>query len=136
MDFPASPKAADQRELQRLQGAWEQTGMEDSGVLNPPDEHSAPGALTFIEGNRFRVVTVAGELLLAGTFTLDSSTCPKSITWVDSMGADAGQPLPASYQLTDDEFVFIAADTGQPRPSHFSTGPGQTLRRFVRARQA
>lgn len=136
MDFSSSPKAADQLELQRLQGAWEQIGMEDSGVLNPPDEHSAPGALTFIEGNRFRVVTVAGELLLAGTFTLDSSTRPKSITWVDSMGADAGQPLPASYQLTDNEFVFIAADTGQPRPSHFSTGPGQTLRRFVRASQA
>ena len=131
-----SPEAADLLELQRLQGAWEQIAMEDSGVLNPPDEHSAPGALTFIEGQDFRVVTPAGELLLAGTFTLDSSTHPKSITWTDSMGADAGQALPASYQLSADEFVFIAADAGQPRPSHFRTGPGQTLRRFVRARQA
>lgn len=109
--------------------------MEDSGVLNPPDEHSAPGALTLIEGDQFRVLTVAGDVLLAGSFTLDSSTTPKSITWIDSIGADAGKPLPASYELTEDDFVFIAADEGQPRPTRFSTGQGQTLRRFVRVRQ-
>ncbi|WP_409303604.1 TIGR03067 domain-containing protein [Pseudomonas sp. KCJK8993] len=131
---PSTARDTDLLDLERLQGAWEQTGMEDSGILNPPDEHSAPGALTWIEGERFRVVTVDGQLLLAGSFTLDSSTTPKSITWVDSIGADAGQPLPASYELTDDEFVFIAADSGQPRPTRFHTAPGQTLRRFARVR--
>ncbi|WP_414158275.1 TIGR03067 domain-containing protein [Pseudomonas sp. BNK-45] len=132
MDGSSPLKHADLLQLEALQGAWEQISMEDSGVLDPPDEHSAPGALTLIEGNRFRVVTVAGDTLLAGSFSLDSSTQPKSITWVDSIGADAGKPLPASYQLSADEFVFIAADEGQPRPTRFSTGPGQTLRRFVR----
>lgn len=135
MDTASSARNNDSLELQRLQGAWEQISMEDSGVLNPPDEHSAPGALTLIEGDQFRVLTVAGDVLLAGSFTLDSSTTPKSITWIDSIGADAGKPLPASYELTEDDFVFIAADEGQPRPTRFSTGPGQTLRRFVRARQ-
>ncbi|KAF0866508.1 TIGR03067 domain-containing protein [Pseudomonas sp. LD120] len=134
MDTASSPDSANQLELDRLQGAWEQTCLEDSGVLNPPDEHSAPGALTLIEGNQFRVVTVTGELLLGGRFTLDSSTTPKSITWIDAIGLDAGKRLPASYQLTDDDFVFIAADQGQPRPTQFRTGPGQTLRRFVRVR--
>jgi hypothetical protein len=28
---------------QALQGSWEQIDLEDSGVSNPPDEHSAPG---------------------------------------------------------------------------------------------
>ncbi|AXK51846.1 MULTISPECIES: TIGR03067 domain-containing protein [Pseudomonas] len=135
MDTASSARSNDSLELQRLQGAWEQISMEDSGVLNPPDEHSAPGALTLIEGDQFRVLTVAGDVLLAGSFTLDSSTTPKSITWIDSIGADAGKPLPASYELTEDDFVFIAADEGQPRPTRFSTGPGQTLRRFVRVRQ-
>ncbi|MBS7562364.1 MULTISPECIES: TIGR03067 domain-containing protein [Pseudomonas] len=135
MDTASSTRSNDSLELQRLQGAWEQISMEDSGVLNPPDEHSAPGALTLIEGDQFRVLTVAGDVLLAGSFTLDSSTTPKSITWIDSIGADAGKPLPASYELTEDDFVFIAADEGQPRPTRFSTGPGQTLRRFVRVRQ-
>lgn len=119
-------------DYQALQGAWEQTSLEDSGVLNPADAHSAPGAITTISGNGFEVKTVSGEVLLAGGFTLDSSTIPKSITWQDTMGDDAGKRLPASYRLEGDEFVFIAADEGMPRPRSFKTGPGQTMRSFVR----
>ncbi len=115
-----------------LQGAWEQTSLEDNGVLNPPDAHTAPGAITTITGEHFEVKTVSGEVLLAGRFSLDSTTAPKSITWVDSMGEDAGKQLPASYRLEGDEFVFIAADESMPRPLSFSTGPGQTMRTFVR----
>ena len=115
-----------------LQGAWEQTSLEDSGVLNPVDAHTAPGAITTITGDRVEVKTVSGEVLLAGRFSLDSSTTPKSITWVDAIGDDAGKQLPASYRLDGDEFVFIAADEDKPRPTSFSTGPGQTMRTFVR----
>lgn len=124
-----SPSNLDQ---QLLQGHWLQTALEDNGVLNPADGHSAPGAITTIEGDRFRVVTVSGEVLLAGSFSLDPRTSPKSITWVDSIGEDAGKRLPASYRLDGDHFVFIAADEGMPRPTVFSTGPGQTMRTFVR----
>jgi uncharacterized protein (TIGR03067 family) len=119
-------------DYQALQGAWEQTSLEDNGILNPADAHSAPGAITTLAGDRFEVKTLQGEVLLAGTFSLDSSTRPKSITWVDAIGDDAGKQLPASYRLDGDEFVFIAADEGMPRPTTFSTGPGQTLRSFVR----
>lgn len=119
-------------DLQALQGIWEQTALEDSGVLNPVDAHSAPGAITTIAGDRFKVTTVSGKVLLAGRFFLDSTTTPKRITWVDSMGDDAGKHLPASYRLEGDEFVFIAADEHMPRPSEFRTGPGQTMRTFVR----
>ena len=82
-----------------LQGAWEQVALEDNGVLNPPDAHSAPGAITTISADTFEVVTVEGETLLAGRFVLDADTTPKSITWVDAIGADAGKSLPASYHL-------------------------------------
>ncbi|ARB30525.1 TIGR03067 domain-containing protein [Pseudomonas tolaasii] len=119
-------------DYQALQGTWEQTSLEDNGVLNPVDAHSAPGALTTIRGDRFEVLTAQGETLLAGRFSLDSSTTPKSITWIDSIGDDAGKRLPASYRLEGDVFVFIAADEGMPRPSAFSTGPGQTMRTFIR----
>ena len=119
-------------DFQALQGAWEQTSLEDSGVLNPVDAHSAPGAVTTITDARFEVKTVDGDVLLAGRFFLDSSTVPKSITWVDSIGDDAGKQLPASYRLEGNEFVFIAADESMPRPITFSTGPGQTMRTFVR----
>jgi len=123
---------ANEHDRQALQGTWEQTALEDSGRLNPADEHTAPGAITTIDGNQFQVVTVTGEVLLAGSFTLDANTTPKTIIWVDSMGADAGKQLPASYRLEGDDFVFIAADEGMPRPILFSTGPGQTMRTFTR----
>lgn len=119
-------------DFQALQGRWEQTALEDSGVLNPVDAHSAPGAITTITGDRFEVKTLSGEVLLAGRFFLDSAAVPKSITWVDSIGEDAGKHLPASYRLDANEFVFIAADESMPRPTAFSTGPGQTMRTFVR----
>lgn len=124
-----SPSAMDYR---ALQGAWEQIALEDNGVLNPPDAHSVPGAITTISADTFEVVTVEGEILLSGRFVLDADTTPKSITWVDAIGADAGKSLPASYRLEGDHFVFIAADEGMPRPTVFSTGPGQTMRTFVR----
>ena len=119
-------------DVQALQGKWEQTSLEDSGVLDPVDAHSAPGAITTISGDRFEVKTVSGEVLLAGRFFLDSTAVPKRMTWVDAIGEDAGKLLPASYRLEGDVFVFIAADEGLPRPTVFSTGPGQTMRTFVR----
>nr|WP_314530147.1 TIGR03067 domain-containing protein [uncultured Pseudomonas sp.] len=119
-------------DFQALQGAWEQISLEDSGVLNPIDAHSAPGAITTITGDHFEVKTVSGEVLLAGRFYLNSSAVPKSITWVDSIGDDAGKHLPASYRLEADEFMFIAADESMPRPTVFSTAAGQTMRTFVR----
>lgn len=76
-------------DLATLQGVWEQVGLEENGISNPPDDHGAPGALTFIRGNHFEVRTAEGELLLEGGFTLDASTTPKSITWVDSIGSYA-----------------------------------------------
>jgi hypothetical protein len=50
----------------------------------------------------------------------------------DSMGDDAGKALPASYELDEGSFIFIAADEGMPRPTIFVTSPGMTLRGFVR----
>ncbi len=103
------------RDLAILQGQWKQIGFEENGL-------------------DVSVRASDGELLLAGTFTLDASVRPKAITRMDSIGADAGKRLPASYALNSDHFVFIAADEGASRPTEFRTKPGQILRRFVRKR--
>jgi uncharacterized protein (TIGR03067 family) len=125
---------ASARDLAALQGTWEQVGFEENGVVDAPDSTGAPGALPLISGDRFSVRTRQGELLLEGRFVLDASVTPGAITWIDAIGPDAGQPLPASYRLDGDDFVFIAADAGAPRPTEFRTVPGLTLRRFVRWR--
>ena len=71
------------RDVAALQGSWEQIAIEADGISNPPDSHGAPGALTTFAGDHFEVRALDGTLLLAGTFTLDASTRPKSITWID-----------------------------------------------------
>lgn len=121
-------------DLHALQGTWIQTRFEDSGVIDPPDVHGGRGTITTIDGDTFAVHRPDGELLLAGRFILDPTTTPRSITWIDSMGDDAGKHLPASYVLEGDSFVFIAGDEGMPRPVEFVTSPGLTLRGFVRRR--
>lgn len=120
------------RDLALLQGAWEQIRLEADGVVNPVDDHGAPGALTTFTGNHFSVRTIEGRLLLEGAFELDVSTHPKSITWIDSIGEDQGKRLPASYTLQDDRFEFIAGNEGLPRPTEFRTERGHTMRTFVR----
>lgn len=120
------------RDVAALQGSWQQVGLEVDGVSDPPDTYGAPGALTTFVGDQFVVRTVDGTVLLAGAFTLDASTTPRSVTWIDSMGADMGKQLPAIYTLEGDRFVFIAGDEGAPRPTVFQTVPGQTMRTFVR----
>lgn len=66
-------------DVQALQGAWEQIALEDSGVLNPSDAHSAPGAITTITGDRFEVKTVSGEVLLAGRFSWTAAPFPRAL---------------------------------------------------------
>ena len=121
-------------DLAALQGTWEQVALEVDGIPNPPDDLSPPGMVTTFVHNHFAVRTVEGALLLEGSFTLDGAADPKAITWTDTMGSDAGKQLPAIYRLDGDTFVFIAADAGAPRPTAFRTGPGQTMRSFVRRR--
>lgn len=120
-------------DMQRLQGSWLPRRFEENGVENPPDSHSAPGAVLTIMGHEFHVAVPGRPTILEGIFTLDATTLPKCITWIDSIGEDAGKALPAIYDLTTDGFIFVAADEGMPRPTAFSTGPGLTLRSFVRA---
>jgi uncharacterized protein (TIGR03067 family) len=117
-------------DLAALQGSWLQVGFEENGIVNPPDIHGAPDAVTTFHQNHFAVRTADGTTLLEGTFTLDEAA--KTVDWTDTMGADAGKVLPAIYKLESDRFVFIAAEPGTPRPGEFRTGPGQTMRSFVR----
>jgi uncharacterized protein (TIGR03067 family) len=121
-------------DLAALQGSWEQVAFEENGVSNPPDEYGAAGALTTFHQNRFAVWSAKGALLLEGRFELDPSADPKTVNWIDRTGPDAGKVLPAIYRLDGDHFVFIAADEGASRPTEFRTGPGQTMRSFMRRR--
>jgi uncharacterized protein (TIGR03067 family) len=122
-----------ERDIATLQGRWEQTALEVDGVSDPVDSYGSDLVTTFA-GTEFTVRAPDGTVVLAGAFTLDASTTPKSITWIDSMGEDTGKQLPAIYVLEPDHFRFIAGNEGAPRPVEFNTIPGQTMRTFRRLR--
>jgi len=124
--------AQSRRDLEMLQGRWEQVALEIDGVVQPADDLSPPGAITSFTGDRFAVHAVDGALLLEGRLVLEASTDPKHVDWIDAIGADAGRRLPAIYRLDGNHFVFVAADTGAPRPAAFNTGSGQVMRTFIR----
>jgi uncharacterized protein (TIGR03067 family) len=69
------------------------------------------------------VRTRQGALLLEGRLVLDATTTPKAITWIDAIGSDAGKPLPASYRLEGDSFVFIP-----PMPMRHGRAPSAPCR--------
>ena len=122
-----------EKDLELLQGIWEQVGVEADGIANPADDYSASGTLTIFDGNEFSVVSAEGSVLLKGKFRLDATTIPRQATWVDEMGPDKGKQLPGIYNLSGDNFVFVAAgDEAVSKPTDFRTETGQTLRRFVR----
>ena len=123
---------ASERDIAGLQGVWEQIGLEVDGVTDPPDSFGTD-LLTTIAGDRFTVRAPDGTIVLAGSFTLDATTRPKSITWCDSMGDDLGKHLPAIYELEGDRFLFIAGREDKPRPQVFKTSAGQTMRAFRRS---
>ncbi len=119
-------------DLAALQGRWEQVSLEADGIADPPDPYSGPGVVLTIRGHAFHVHHPGGETLLHGVFELNAASVPKAVTWIDAIGDDAGKPLPASYELEQDRFVFIAADAGGPRPMVFRTRMGLTMREFRR----
>src|SRR4051812_19740206 len=117
-------------DLEALQGSWVQVTFEQDGIADPPDIYGPLGAVTTFAADHFSVRDAAGNLLLEGRFVLNDSA--RTVDWIDAIGPDAGKVLPAIYMLDAGRFTFIAADAGTARPTQFRTGPGQTMRSFVR----
>jgi uncharacterized protein (TIGR03067 family) len=131
------PDIEQDEDRKRLQaGKWAQVSVEADGNAGQSDELSGPDIVVTFSDDRFYVAGRDAVLLLEGAYALDASTSPKSIDWIDSIGPDKGKLLLAIYELDGDHFRFIAADDGAPRPTAFSSGPGLTMRAFVRRNSA
>src|ERR1700742_1167912 len=108
------------RDLALLQGAWQQVAHEINGAADTHDEFGAVGTVARFDGNAFSIVREDGKVLLKGTFRLDATTIPRQAVWVGETGPDKGKVFPAIYSVSDDSFVFAAAnDDGAPTPTDF-----------------
>lgn len=119
-------------DLQFFQGSWTQVAFEENGATNTPDTHGSPEAVMTIAGQTFHVAIPGEEPLVKGSFTMDQTTHPKRIDWIDSIGDDAGKLIPAIYEFERNGFRFAASDPDMARPEDYSGGQGITIRAFVR----
>ncbi len=62
-----------------------------------------------------------------GTYTLDSSTSPKSITITGTSGPNSGKTIPAIYELKGDTLSICYDLSGAKRPTEFKSIPGTRL---------
>src|SRR4029077_5001255 len=74
------------------------------------------------------VVTVAGQVQVQATMTVDPSKSPKTFDYLLTRGPDAGKTALGIYELSGDTLKTNFAPPGQPRPSDFTTkaGDGRT----------
>lgn len=121
------------RDLELLQGTWQQVAHEANGAACAPDEFS--DAVTNFNGNEYTVARRDGTLLVKGTIRLDATTIPRQAVLMRVAGLEQGKTFPAIYYISGDSLVFAAANEDRgSAPTDFKTEIGQFLRRFVRKR--
>ncbi|MEO8553097.1 MAG: TIGR03067 domain-containing protein [Kofleriaceae bacterium] len=112
---------------ERLQGTWRQVEAQSDIADEHGVDEFGTDVLTTFEVDRFTVHRTDGTVLLHGTFVLHADNASD---WIDAIGPDAGRVLPARYQLSERELVFVVGDPD--RPASLDRQPTQVLRRLVR----
>lgn len=74
-------------------------------------------------GNITRVVADSQQFLYA-SFTLDSSSKPATIDYVNLSGASKGKAQVGIFELSGDELRICMSATNKERPKDFSSQPG------------
>jgi uncharacterized protein (TIGR03067 family) len=115
-------------EVRKFQGSWRQVAYERDGVPGPADDEAGWEPRTTFTGDRFVVTIADGSSPIAGTFTIDPTTEPRSVDYTDTHGADAGKTFLAIYVIDAETLTFCAAGEGLPRPTSFHTKAGEVLR--------
>lgn len=124
-----------ERDLDLLQGIWEQVDCQIEGGTPLYGGLSLAGMHVTFAGNEFTVASADGAVTLKGTFQLDATTIPRQLTWIDTIGLDCGKPITAIYSVSENRFVLVFARNGAVNPTDFRADVDQTLCRFVRRPQ-
>ncbi|HYV96575.1 MAG TPA: TIGR03067 domain-containing protein [Gemmatimonadaceae bacterium] len=109
------------RDQALLQGEWsmvsgEMDGSSYSGIMLTGSKRVAVGNET--------TVTIAGQLFMKATFTLDPTAKPKAIDYAMTGGATAGRSQLGIYDIWGDSARFCFSEPGFPRPTAFTTAAG------------
>jgi uncharacterized protein (TIGR03067 family) len=111
-DDPAA--LAVKRELQLLEGSWDQVSAE-----------YGKKKITFPEGKQLRLTirgdrfsrAAGGQVLSEGTIQVDPGNTPKAIDLVEARKPGASRSGPGIYEVKGDELRLCVAVPGRPRPT-------------------
>jgi len=118
-------------DIEKLNGRWIQVYSNEDGIDNPEEEKGL-GSIADFNNGEFFVYSKNGNLLLEGIYKINTRKNPQEIDWFDSSGPDKGKLLPAIYDLSQEYFIFCAANEDMKRPASFEPKNGHTIRKFQR----
>lgn len=115
-----------------LAGGWTALRAERDGAPAP----ELIGHRLVFEGDRFQINGIDGQLLFAGSYSVDDVTQPAAIDFTNDRGSAEGQTWEGIYRLDGAQLTIVddAADPAQGRPTDFTTakGSGRVLLVFAR----
>jgi len=121
----SSSLSSDKR-LAEFQGEWSMV----SGVMNGQamDRSTVQWVRRITTGNEI-AVCAGPQTLMRMTFTIDASTSPKSIDYVNTAGSYKGKTQLGIYQFDRDLLTVCVSSPGAVRPRAFTSekGAGHTL---------
>ena len=106
-----------------VQGSWKPSTAELAGLAMP--EAVLKSISMKLDHGKYDV-SVAGQPD-KGTYTLDSTSNPKSMTITGTEGPNQGKTFPAIYELKGDTLRICYDLSGAKRPAEFKTSPGTKL---------
>jgi uncharacterized protein (TIGR03067 family) len=129
----ATPATAEEKkDLDKVQGTWKFTEMEQDGQPAPKGEDMP--TIVF-EKDKFTVKDPAGKVLQAGTQVLDDSKKPKTVDAKVTEGEGTGTTMLGIYELDGDTLKACFDPQGKKRPTEFKTTAGSGLMLVVLKRE-
>jgi uncharacterized protein (TIGR03067 family) len=115
--------AGEKPDAKAIEGAWVPSKAELAG--QPLPEALLKTISLKLDGGKYDV-SAAGEPD-KGTYTLNSSTKPKSMVITGTEGPNKGKSFPAIYELEGDVLRVCYDLSGKARPGEFKTTAGTQL---------
>jgi uncharacterized protein (TIGR03067 family) len=122
LSAPLIARAADDKDIEALQGRWKLTSFVSDGK----DITKEKGAVEVVIKGKEYSWSVDGKVTDKGTITLDSSKNPKGIEYTGTFGEYRGRTFIGIYTLDKDTYKTCDVPKGKDRPTDFTSTPGSS----------